>query len=76
MVSGRRPPSEASNTAPIRLSGSITRPIGRFDRLASPIKVAVSGWLATSPINNRVEVPELPMSSGAWGCSSAPTPTP
>ena len=33
-------------------------------------------WLATSPISNRVEVPELPISSGALGWSSAPTPTP
>ena len=75
-VSGRRPPSLASIAAPIWLSGSITRPIGRPDRLASPTKVAEIAWLDTRPISNRVEVPELPMSSGACGWSNAPTPTP
>ena len=75
-ISGRVPPGLAVKSAPIRLSGSITRPIGRLDKLASPTKLAVIGWLATSPISRRVEVPELPMSSAASGWSSAPTPTP
>ena len=30
-------------------------------------KVILARWLATNPISNRVEVPELPMSSGACG---------
>ena len=34
------------------------------------------GWLATSPISSRVDVPELPMSSAPAGWSSPPTPTP
>ena len=75
-ISGSIPPGLAVNSAPIWLSGSITRPIGRFDRLASPMNVAVSRWLATSPINNRVEVPLLPMSSAPEGCMRPPTPTP
>src|SRR5690606_6313417 len=49
---------------------------GRFDRLASPVKVAVTAWLATSPMRRRVEVPELPMSSAPSGWSNPPTPTP
>ena len=73
---GSIPPGLAVNSAPIWRSGSITRPIGRLDRLASPMKVAVSRWLATSPINNRVEVPLLPMSSAPDGCIRPPTPTP
>ena len=75
-IRGRVPPADASKLAPIRLSGSITRFIGRPDRLASPVKVAVIPWLATSPIKSRVEVPELPMSSAVLGSSRLPTPAP
>ena len=57
-------------------SGSMTRPIGRPLSDASPIKVAVIGWLVTRPIMSRVDVPELPMSSAVIGWSSPPTPTP
>ena len=60
----------------MRASGSITRAIGRPDSEASPTNVAVIGWLATSPISSRVDVPELPMSSACGGWSSPPTPTP
>jgi len=70
------PPGLAVKSAPVVLSGAITRPIGRFDKLASPTKVTVIGWLATRPISNRVEVPELPMSRACLGWSSPPTPTP
>ena len=76
IISGKVPPGEGVKLAPICDSGSITRPIGRFDRLASPVKAAVMPWLAMSPISSRVEVPELPMSSASPGCSSPPTPTP
>ena len=76
MVRGRRSPGLVMKSAPIVASGSVTRAIGRFDRLASPTKVAVIGWLATRPISSRVEVPELPMSSATCGWSSPPTPTP
>ena len=75
-ISGKRPPGLAVISAPIWLSGSITRPIGRFDRLGSPVKVAVIGWEAIRPISRRVEVPLLPMSSACCGCSRPPTPTP
>ena len=75
-ISGRRPPGEALISAPICDSGSMTRPIGRPDRLASPINVVVIGWLATSPMSRRVEVPLFPMSSASRGWSSPPTPTP
>ena len=54
----------------------MTRPIGRPDRLASPTKVAVIGWLATRPMSRRVEVPLLPISSAPRGWSRPPTPTP
>ena len=76
MVSGRRPPGLAAKLAPISDSGSMTRPIGRRESEASPMKVAVMGWLAIRPISSRVEVPELPMSSAVCGCSRPPTPTP
>ena len=61
------PAGLAVKSAPISDSGSITRPIGRRDSEASPVKVAVIGWLATRPISSRVEVPELPMSSACRG---------
>ena len=75
-ISGRVPPVEASMLAPICDSGSITRFIGRPERLASPTNVAVMAWLATNPIRSRVEVPELPMSSAWRGPSRLPTPAP
>ena len=49
-ISGMVPPGLGVKRAPIWLSGSITRPIGRPDRLASPTKVAVIGWLATTEL--------------------------
>ena len=75
-ISGSRPPSEAVIAAPIADNGSITRPIGRPDRLASPVKVAVIAWEATRPISSRVDVPELPISSAVSGWRRPPTPTP
>jgi len=57
----------AEKSAPIRPSGSVTRPIGRFERLASPVNCVVIGWLATRPIIRRAAVPLLPMSSAASG---------
>jgi hypothetical protein len=75
-IKGRRPPGEAEMSAPICDNGSMTRPIGRPDRLASPTKVVAIGWLETRPISRRVEVPLLPMSSASRGWSRPPTPTP
>ena len=60
----------------MRESGSITRPIGRRDRLASPVSVTAMSWLATSPDRSRALVPLLPMSSGARGDISPPVPRP
>jgi hypothetical protein len=62
-VSGSRRPGLAAKSAPSLVSGAITRFIGRRDRLASPMKVAVIGWVAARPISSRAEVPLLPMSS-------------
>ena len=76
IISGKRPPGEGVKLAPIIDSGSMTRPIGRFDRLASPTKLVVMPWLATRPMSRRVDVPELPMSSAWPGWSSVPIPTP
>ena len=39
--------------------GSSTRPIGRRESEASPMKVAVSEWLATIPIVSRTPVPRV-----------------
>src|SRR6187401_2467499 len=66
-INGSRPPGEDVMSAPICDSGSITRPIGRPDSDASPVKVQVIGWLDTRPISNRVDVPELPISSAVSG---------
>ena len=52
---GKRPPGLAVTSAPICESGSITRFMGRFDRLASPTKVAVIGCEATRPISSCVK---------------------
>ena len=76
MVSGSRSPGLVVKLAPMRLSGSVTRAMGRLLRLASPVKVAVSSWLASRPISRRVDVPLLPMSSAVSGWSRPPTPTP
>ena len=46
MVMGSLPPSRAVISAPNSASGSVTRAIGRRDRLASPVKVAVIGVVA------------------------------
>ncbi len=68
--------SRARMSAPICDSGSITRPIGRLVRLASPMNVALMAWDAIRPISKRVDVPLLPMLSALSGCIKPPTPTP
>ena len=40
-VIGNRPPSRPVNLAPMRSSGAVTRPMGRRQSDASPVKVAV-----------------------------------
>jgi 5-enolpyruvylshikimate-3-phosphate synthase len=51
------PVASAQVKSAILLAG-LNTPIGRLDSEASPIKVAVIGWLATRPIKSLVEVPE------------------
>jgi hypothetical protein len=62
---GMRPPGAASKRAPKRLKGSMMRPIGRPNREASPVRVAVIGVVAMRPAASRAPVPELPKSSGS-----------
>ena len=76
MASGRRPPSRPSKRAPMRVSGSITRCIGRRRSEASPVMTLVKGWLARMPASRRAEVPELPSSSTSAGSRPPPTPKP
>ena len=49
-------------SAPISESGSITRFIGRLDRLSSPIKTDEKSLLAKIPDINLIVVPEFPQS--------------
>ncbi|CAA7613140.1 conserved hypothetical protein [Candidatus Terasakiella magnetica] len=73
---GRRPPSRLMNRAPIRVSGSEIRRMGRERSDASPVKKVVKGWLATNPISRRAPVPELPMSRMSAGSIRPPIPRP
>jgi hypothetical protein len=73
---GMRPPGAASKRAPMRLKGSMMRPIGRPMREASPVSVAVIGVVAMRPAASRAPVPELPKSSGSRGATKPPTPVP
>ena len=76
-TSGQRPPSASERTsAPISLSGSRMRRIGRLRKEASPSKVAVIPWPPTTPIISRQPVPALPKSSGSRGGRIAPSPVP
>ena len=52
------------------------RPIGRRDRLASPVNVATIGVVAIAPMMSRTPVPELPQSITPAGSANPPTPTP
>ncbi len=47
------------------VSGSITRRMGRLDKLWSPNSVNVPARAAANPLNKRMVVPELPQSSVA-----------
>ena len=76
MVTGRNPPSRAVISAPNRAKGSVMRRIGRRERLASPVKVAVIGVVAMAPMISRTPVPELPQSITPAGSAKPPTPTP
>ena len=59
MVSGAVPASVVLKRAPIWLSGSVTRRIGRLLRDSSPVRVSSKPCPANSPQNKRIEVPEF-----------------
>src|SRR6185437_14552260 len=61
---------------PNRVRGSSTRAMGRERKLASPVKLTVTGVVATAPIIRREPVPELPKSSAVAGARQPPRPTP
>ena len=56
--------------APIKESGVMMRPIGRFRMEASPVKVLVNGWALRMPEIRRVVVPLLPQSKRPEGAMS------
>src|SRR6185436_8953319 len=56
--------------APICLSGSVTRRIGRLRSEASPVSVAVNLWPPRMPSMSRAVVPELPQLRRVLGAVS------
>ena len=64
-----------SSQAPIFFSGSTIRAIGRRRSDASPSRTASMPSPAKIPANSRIEVPELPQSSGEVGAVSLPVPS-
>src|SRR5579875_2828598 len=73
---GRRSPSRAQSCAPICRSGSITRPIGRERREASPVSTERNGWPARMPLKRRRLVPLLPASRISAGSRRPRRPIP
>ena len=69
-------PSVVSIAAPISRSGRAARSIGRRDSDSSPTSTDSNDWPASRPIDSRIAVPALPMSSAWRGafrpCSPAP----
>ena len=63
-------PSCVVMCAPICRSGAATRSMGRRISEASPTSVLAKGWPASSPIDRRMAVPALPMSSAAAAACS------
>ena len=63
MVSGGRP-SVGWMVAPIPVSGSMTRRIGRRLSEASPVMTVRNGCAAARPASSRIVVPELAASTG------------
>ena len=62
-------PSEVIR-APISVSGRMTRPIGRPESDASPVRRERKGCPASSPASRRIVVPELPQSMSPGGALS------
>src|SRR5262249_3226158 len=65
-------PSSEEMFAPICVSGSMTRRIGRRESDASPIISLVNGWLATIADDMRIVETEFAQSRGDEGEVSAP----
>ncbi len=85
MTSGGRFPSPSAVIfAPISVSGSMTRAIGRRESEASPMSRLRNGWPASTPASRRMVVPELPQSMSPFGavktrlrpCTTTVTPLP
>ncbi len=75
MRTGGRP-SGVSICAPICRSGFATRSIGRRISDASPTSSESNGCAASRPMNSRIAVPALPMSSAPRGAARPRRPTP
>ena len=77
MDNGGQPSSVVAIVAPIEMSGSVTRRMGRRCNDASPTNCESKRCAASTPTNRRIAVPELPMSKGAGGglnpCNPAPS---
>ena len=69
-------PSVVTTSAPMSRSGSATRSIGRVLSDASPVRVNVPGWPASTPASSRMSVPAFRQSRGTDGCSSPRRPAP
>lgn len=77
MASGSFVPSARPTTvAPIRRSGSATRPIGRRRSDSSPVRTVQNGWAPSTPKSRRAVVPELPQSTTSDGSCMPRGPTP
>ena len=70
MRSGGRSPTAAEILAPILLSGSIIRAMGRRESDSSPSSSLVNSWPARMPVSIRMVEPEFPQSSTSVGAFS------
>ena len=55
----RESPPRPRMSAPISLSGCITRSMGRESRESSPVSTVKKGWAASSPVTSRAAVPTV-----------------
>src|SRR5882757_7756913 len=69
-------PLRVRTSAPISRNGLATRSMGRFIKDASPINCEGNGCAASNPVNNRIAVPALPISSGLPAAFNPCSPTP
>src|SRR5271156_22321 len=66
--SGAQSSPRARISAPIFRNGSTTRRMGRLRKEASPDKVEVKDWPASTPASMRIVVPEFSASTVRCGC--------